>query len=144
MSGDAISGEWKAEWIQRRMAQIRRDLYQTVDEISDQARQLRDWRYYLRRYPWAFAAAATAVGYLVVPSRPRVIHVDAGAAAALGDQGRPPAEARAGLGQSLARLALGHLGRVALRSATQYVAERLSAPGRPFGEASGSGRRRPP
>jgi hypothetical protein len=144
MSSDAMKGEWKAELIQRRMAQVRRDLGHTVDEISDQARQLRDWRYYLRRYPWLFAAAATAAGYLVVPARPRVVRVDAGAAAALGGERRLPVEAREGLGRSLARLALGHLGRVFLRSATQYVVQRLSSPGRSFGEASNSGRSPPP
>ena len=140
MSSEGRSGDWRVELIQRRMAQIRRDLFRTVDEIGDQARQLRDWRYYLRRYPWFFAATAAGVGYLAVPARPRVIHVDAGVAP--GGEARVPVEVRGRVVRSIAGVALEHLGRVLLKSATQYAVQRIGAPGRSFGEPSNSGRSR--
>jgi hypothetical protein len=63
--------------IRRRMLEIRGGLATDVEGIRHHARQLADWRYYLRRFPWASVAAAAAVGYLVIPKRPRVMQADA-------------------------------------------------------------------
>jgi hypothetical protein len=134
----SMGGTSAAESIQRRMAQIRRELDETVDEISDQARQLRDWRHYVRSYPWLFAAAALAAGYAIVPERRRVSQIDPQTLAALAGQGQRKAEARTGFAGSLARVALGHMGSLLARSAAAYVAQKLSlAEKRPFEERAG-------
>ena len=67
----------QAEEIQRQMAEIRCALHENVTGIVESARAMSDWRYYVRRYPLVSAAAAVALGYLVVPARLEVISPDA-------------------------------------------------------------------
>jgi hypothetical protein len=114
-----------AELIQQRMSQIRHDLDETVDEISDQARQLRDWRYYMQRYPWLVAGVAAAVGYLVVPTRSKVYHLDPEKLAELGHREKVVVESRPGMAQFLVRTAFNHLSSALLRSAAGYLGSRL-------------------
>lgn len=72
-----------AENIQREMRQVREELRADVREVvsntqdlMDAARVLTQWQTYVRSYPWACLGAAAAVGFFVVPSRPRVIKPD--------------------------------------------------------------------
>src|SRR5579875_3878803 len=55
--------------IQRRMAQIRRELHEDVREAVKGAQSLTDWRSQVRNHPWLALGAATLVGYLIVPKR---------------------------------------------------------------------------
>jgi hypothetical protein len=57
-----------AEDIQRQMRSVRSHLSADVNELVENARDMADWRYYVRRYPWASVAAAAAVGFLLVPT----------------------------------------------------------------------------
>ena len=63
----------EADDIRRQMEQIRCDLNHDVEDLVVHAREMTDWRHYMRQYPWASMAAAAAVGYLVVPRR---VHVE--------------------------------------------------------------------
>jgi len=55
--------------VQRRMAQIRRDLHAEVQEAVKGAQSWTDWRSLVRNHPWAALGAAAVVGYLIVPGR---------------------------------------------------------------------------
>jgi len=55
--------------IRQRMKEVRRELDEDVQEIVEGARDLRDWRSYVRSYPWVCLGAAVAAGYLIVPRR---------------------------------------------------------------------------
>ncbi len=55
--------------IRQRMEEVRCDLDQDVQGIVEAARDMRDWRSYVRSYPWVCVGAALAVGYLLVPRR---------------------------------------------------------------------------
>ena len=59
------------EEIQQKMAQIRRELHQDISEVVAGAEAATDWRRYVRAYPWAALALATAAGYFVVPRNGR-------------------------------------------------------------------------
>lgn len=72
-----------ADAIRRRMAELRseltcdlRDVKRSTREMAEQARELASPMHYIRRYPWASAAAAIAVGYLLVPKKREVIKPD--------------------------------------------------------------------
>lgn len=65
-----------ADEIQREMRQVRVELRDNVQEIVSGAREIADWKYYARMYPWLTVAAAAFVGYLVVPPRATVIRPD--------------------------------------------------------------------
>jgi len=66
-----------AEQIREEMANVRRDLNLNYGEVVDIARDMADWRYYVRNYPWAALGLAVAAGYLVVPNRVELIRPDA-------------------------------------------------------------------
>jgi hypothetical protein len=66
-----------AERIRRQMQNIRQEMGAEVKDIVHGARQLTDWRYYVRHYPWACAAGAMSLGFLLMPGKKR------GAAAAV-------------------------------------------------------------
>lgn len=55
--------------IQRRMAQIRRELHEDVRGAVQGAQELTDWRSQVRNHPWLALGAAAALGYLIVPKR---------------------------------------------------------------------------
>ena len=128
-----MSQDWRNRNIQDRMAQIRRDVDQAVDDIAvearDLTRQLADWRYYVRRYPWVAAAGAAAVGYLIVPKRtPRIVQPDPETLTALSREGRLTIGQQPTPFQTLARVGLNQLSSVMLRSAASYLADKFSAP----------------
>jgi hypothetical protein len=66
-----------AEEIREQMAQVRRELNINYGGVVENARNMADWRYYVRNYPWATLGAAVAIGYLVVPNRVQMITPDA-------------------------------------------------------------------
>ena len=63
--------------IRHRMEEVRCELDQDVQGIVERARDLRDWRSYVRSYPWVCVGAAVAVGYLLVPRRPAAMQPNA-------------------------------------------------------------------
>ena len=73
-----------AREIRQRMAGLRREMEvdarkfeEDVQSVGRSARELADWRFYVERFPFAAAAGAAIVGYLVVPKKPQVIVPDA-------------------------------------------------------------------
>jgi len=62
--------------IQRRMAQIRHNLHQDVQEVVTGAEAVTDWRRYIRMYPWAAVGATVVLGYFIVPKRRRSVPRD--------------------------------------------------------------------
>lgn len=58
-----------ADRIQRRMEDVRGHLDEDVNDVVDSAKELVDWRAYVRKYPWACLGTAVAIGYILVPQR---------------------------------------------------------------------------
>ena len=58
-----------ADNLQRQMQQVRAEMREDVQEMVASARDMADWTYYVRTYPWVCVGAAAAIGYLVVPGR---------------------------------------------------------------------------
>jgi len=73
-----VNSDESAEEICDRMATLRRELTSDVDDVSRSvreagrtAKEMASPLYLVRNYPWISAAVAGAVGYLLVPKRPR-------------------------------------------------------------------------
>ncbi len=66
----AIHDSHETDSLLQRMGEIRDDLDEGVQDIVEQAREMRDWRTYMNSHPWVFVGAAVAVGYIIVPRRP--------------------------------------------------------------------------
>lgn len=63
--------------IQRKMKDVRREIEQDADQLVDSARQLGNWKEYVRAYPWLSVGGAAALGFLIAPSRSRAVTVQA-------------------------------------------------------------------
>lgn len=109
--------------IRQRMDQVRCDLDEDVQEIVEGARDMGQWRYYLKRYPWVGVGLALAAGYLIVPRRALGMRRDSPALAELASQGRmlatPQLQAKGSLGGKLLELAAD----LALKGVSRYVAQ---------------------
>lgn len=118
-----MNQEPRHEALRRQMADIRAVLDDEVDEFADDARGLVDWQQYVAAYPLASLAAATALGYLVVPRRLEVVSPDAETLEKLARKNRlvvehhPRGEERPGFLAS----ALSMVGNVLLRATIAYV-----------------------
>jgi hypothetical protein len=53
------------------MQQFRAEMREDVREMVASARELTDWTWYVRTYPWLCLGAAAAAGYMLIPSRPQ-------------------------------------------------------------------------
>lgn len=66
----------KVDAIQSQMREIRREMKDDVQGLVENARQMGDWKYYVRSYPWACLGLALAAGYFIVPPKLQVIQPD--------------------------------------------------------------------
>lgn len=109
--------------IRRRMEEVRCDLVQDVQEIVDDARDLRDWRYYVKTYPSVCLGTALAVGYLIVPRRMRV-RADVQTLTELAKQSQSLATPKLPLISSARSMVLSLAGKMAMRSILSYIERR--------------------
>mgnify|MGYP003382146581 CR=1 FL=1 len=68
-----MSTDAEYEAIQREMAIARREMYAGARDVVTNAKELTDWRHYVREYPWLSIGAAFAVGYIVISPIARTI-----------------------------------------------------------------------
>lgn len=59
----------RGEELRQQMATIRHKLPDDVERIVTGAKQMVDWKHYVRDFPWGAALVAAAVGYWLVPRR---------------------------------------------------------------------------
>ncbi len=59
----------QSEAIRVRMREIRSELPYDVDDARQRVKQLSDWKYHMARHPWPILAAATVLGYMLVPGK---------------------------------------------------------------------------
>lgn len=58
-----------ADEIKEQMATTRRRIHKHSDKVVTQTKELSDWRFYVKRYPWVSVTAAAVIGYAIVPGR---------------------------------------------------------------------------
>jgi hypothetical protein len=76
----------QADRLRQEMRTIRRELGQEVEDLVEHAEQLMDWRYYVRRFPWASLGGAALLGYFIVPQRTVTLPTDDRTLARLADR----------------------------------------------------------
>ena len=123
------------------MAEVRTRVDRHAADLNAAAERSADWTSYVRSAPLACAAGAAAVGYLVVPARPRSPKV----VRAKGKRGSDAAPTAAverpvsGRGPWMGVMAM--LGNVAVRAGTAYLSQKA---GSMFGGAVADAEREPP
>ena len=65
-----------ADDIRRQMQQTRRRARAEAVEVVESARQLGDWRFYPRQFPWATLGTAAVLAFAAVPKREEVVRPD--------------------------------------------------------------------
>jgi hypothetical protein len=118
--------------IRRRMEQVRTRMQVDATSTKATARQMTDWRYYVRRFPWAAVGGACLLGFVLVPKRlPQTQQViDEDALRRLAKEQRivitpqPSEPVQKGLAGTLLALAATGLSRAAM----SYVASRINRP----------------
>jgi hypothetical protein len=109
--------------IRQRMEEVRCDLDDDFQEIVEGARDMGDWRSYVKAHPWACLGAAFTVGYLIVPRRPVGMQLSAEAIAELANQSRVPAASQLPAKGNLRGMLLAFLGPLVLRGVLSYVGQ---------------------
>jgi hypothetical protein len=117
----------EAERIRRQMQAIRQDMGDGVQEVVAGARQLSDWRYYVRRHPWACVGGAMALGFMIAPMRRRkkfdVSPDDLVAQLRAGGAAPAAAVAGGGIAATVAKMAAP----IVLRGVSALVARKLAS-----------------
>lgn len=63
--------------IQQKMQEVRGNFEENVDEFRQSTQKLVDWKTYVSDFPLASAGVAAVVGYLLVPSKKKIVSPDA-------------------------------------------------------------------
>lgn len=121
----------QAREVRQRMSALRSDLTDDVQSVSQSARALADWRYYVERFPFAAAGLAVAAGFLLVPKRSQVIVPDPETLAALAKTNQVWVKTGAPQPNEKSRGAMGGLLAMAVTAGTRlamsWAQERLKA-----------------
>lgn len=113
----------RADDIRRDMIAVRSEIGEDVSEVVESARQMADWKSYVRRYPWVCVGIAAAVGFVAVPRKPQLVSPDASELLKLAKrhklvvETKPQAQTKKGLTGTL--LSVGSS--LALRAAMSYI-----------------------
>lgn len=63
--------------LRQQMEQIRCELAGSVSHLSDDAKTLTDYRYYVRQHPWMTLGVAAVAGFLLIPRKTKQVVPDA-------------------------------------------------------------------
>lgn len=112
--------------IQQRMREVRRDL---GHDLAASARDITDWRSYVRARPWVAVASAAAIGYLLAPKGPPVVRLNGIDLQRLVENGQTTAAVASvpKAKKSLAMSLVTSLAGLAARAAMAHFTQRLTA-----------------
>ena len=109
--------------IRQRMQEVRRDLDEDVQEIVEGARDMCQWRTYVRSYPWICLGTALAIGYWIVPRRLSRMQPDAQTLAQMANQsGFLPASPAKSAARDIVRALVGNL---VIRGVSSFVEQQV-------------------
>jgi hypothetical protein len=112
--------------IQQRMREVRREL---GHDLAISARDITDWRSYVRASPWLAVASAAALGYLLAPKGPPVVRLNSIDLQRLVENGHTTATV-ASVPKAKKSLAMGlvsSLAGLAARAALAHITQRLTS-----------------
>jgi hypothetical protein len=122
------------EQVREEMREIRSNLDDEVATFVQNTKVLFDWRSYLKNSPWLGIGAAALIGYLVVPSKPKVVSPSPEQLAEMAKHARvvvgdpPSANNEKTLAREMAGMALGIALRGGLSIALKQLNQFLSRP----------------
>ncbi|MGE0761434.1 MAG: hypothetical protein AB7F89_22545 [Pirellulaceae bacterium] len=124
-----MSGDESVREIQRRMQDVRRDLGQEVEELVASAREITDWRRYVRAYPWACLGAAAAVGFIVAPRSAGRVRLSSSDLDRLAHHTHPEPVTPSSVTRRVSQTIVRTVGMAAMRALMAYVGQRIGEVG---------------
>lgn len=128
-----MRSENEAREVVERMATLRREISSDVVQVTESAKAMTDWTFYVRKFPWAAVGAAAVAGYLLVPRKKTSVVPTEDQLAALAknkefvaaatQQLKPPESLLKGLAATFAAMAA----KAALSYATEQIHARAAA-----------------
>lgn len=109
--------------IRHRMEEVRCELAEDVQAIVEGARDMGEWRSYVKSYPWVCAGVALALGYWTVPRRAAGTQPDAQTLAELTKQSRLLAMSHLPPKGNMRGMLLAFAGNLALRGVLSFVGQ---------------------
>ncbi|TWT73563.1 hypothetical protein Pla123a_38990 [Posidoniimonas polymericola] len=140
-NGHSSSNGHGPDQLSERMSRVRRDLERDVEKLSDDARQVTDWRYLVKRHPYAAAGLAALVGYSLVPGKKQIVTASRSDIESLVRAGKLQivADGQGAQKAGLLSTSLLAVGTVAARAVMAYagkrIGEKLDSSGSAFGPA---------
>lgn len=122
-----------ADQIRRKMANLRVNLGADINGVAAKAKDLTDWRQFVRRAPWMSVGLAAAAGFWAVPKKLKVEPVDPATIASLAKKHRVvvedhPKTTGTGMSSALFGLISTTVLRAAVGFGSQKVAELMASP----------------
>lgn len=121
MSDDSIKA------IQDRMKAVRREL---GNDLATSARDITNWRRYVRSNPWICLGGAAVLGYLLVPQKTPKVRLDPSELRSLLKEKGATAilpQAQPGVATRLSRMLASNVGGLLLRGAMAYATAKMAA-----------------
>lgn len=115
-----------AERIRQEMQNVRQDMGAGVQDVVQGARQLSDWRYYVRKHPWVCVGSAFALGFLATPARRRILSGNLDVASLVQQLKGGVATGAPMLPGGVAGRILAFVGPIILQNAAAFVAQRFA------------------
>lgn len=137
-----MAADDSAVQLRRRMAELRRELECDVREVTRGAQVMTDWKFYVRKFPWAVAGVAVIAGYMLIPKRKPMIKPDADTIARLVKEKKirvqsvTPDPNKPGIMKSILMMGLTW----AVRSGVQYATQQMAAAAQNRGQSGQSSR----
>jgi hypothetical protein len=118
-----MNGPPRADAVRERMQQLRCEIDGDVEDMAASARTMVDWRHYVKTYPWVCLGAAVALGFLIVPKRPRAIRPDLATLTDMAKTGRLVVKPAPAATEGLIEALLATAANIAVRRATAYLGQ---------------------
>jgi len=115
-----------ADAVRARMQQIRCEMDQDLEEMVASARDMIDWKHYVKTYPWVCLGTAAALGFLIVPKRSTAIHPDLATLTELVKTGHMVAEPAPAATRGLVDALLATIASIAVRKGIELLGQRAA------------------
>ena len=109
--------------VRARMQGIRCDIDQGLEDVSAGARNMVDWKHYVKTYPWVCLGTAAVLGFLIVPKRSRGNNADLAAQTGPAQTGPPVVNSTPGAARGMVDALLATVVSIAVREATAFLGQ---------------------
>ena len=116
-----------AESVRARMQQLRCEIDGDVEDMAASARNVVDWKHYVKMYPWVCLGTAAALGFLIVPKRSKVMHPNLASLTELAKTGHLVAKPASAATRGLVDALLATVASIAVSKAIGFLGQSVAS-----------------